>query len=276
MPPVGAYVSALSVVSDRRTALCQLPLYVHPAIHEAHQDSTSSSTARTSTARGTGRCDRCQTSENDAESPARSSPSAQVAMSCPSSGRSLRMARASGTGDREHRAVVEPPNPGHDVAVVEPEAQLAADRHRAAQALDEAQNEVLVGPRVHRVDRPAPTRCRSRSRSRAPASRPGSDGDWRGSRRSGDLPEAVFLVAEQSREDRAGVEPRQAEPVDRSVPADQRRRMGVPDERVVLDALRHPTSRTVVVDSATTSARPAAESGSVRLARAGRGSFTSP
>uniref|UniRef100_A0A942T1T1 Uncharacterized protein n=1 Tax=Neobacillus citreus TaxID=2833578 RepID=A0A942T1T1_9BACI len=51
-------------------------------------------------------------------------------------------------------------------------------------------------------------------------------------------PVAVGLVAEQRREDRRAVEPRQAGPVDRAVPSDQDRRVGVADERVVLDAVR--------------------------------------
>ena len=50
-----------------------------------------------------------------------------------------------------------------------------------------------------------------------------------------DQPAAVLLGAEQRSEDRPGVEPGYAQPVDRPVAADQRRRLGVADDRVILD-----------------------------------------
>ena len=49
-------------------------------------------------------------------------------------------------------------------------------------------------------------------------------------------PAAVLGVAEQRGEAGAGVEPRQAQPVDRPVAADQRGGLAVADQRVVLDA----------------------------------------
>src|SRR5262249_55073733 len=54
-----------------------------------------------------------------------------------------------------------------------------------------------------------------------------------------DAPVAVILGAEQPGEARGRVEPGQAEPVDRAIPADQRRGLHVADERVVLDQSRH-------------------------------------
>ena len=54
-----------------------------------------------------------------------------------------------------------------------------------------------------------------------------------------DRPVAVLGVAEERREDGAGVEPRHAEPIDRPVPADQRGRLAVADQGVVLNAGRH-------------------------------------
>ena len=59
--------------------------------------------------------------------------------------------------------------------------------------------------------------------------------DWAG---RGDQPAAVFFGPEQSSEDRAGVEPGHAEPVDRPVAADQRRGLGVADDRVILNGQR--------------------------------------
>ena len=55
----------------------------------------------------------------------------------------------------------------------------------------------------------------------------------------GDPPGAVVLGPEQRREARGRVEPRQAEPVDRSVLADQRRGAQVADDAVILDRQRH-------------------------------------
>ena len=54
-----------------------------------------------------------------------------------------------------------------------------------------------------------------------------------------DLPATVVLVAEDRGEAGSGVEPGQAEPVDRAVPADQRRGVLVTDDGVVLDRQRH-------------------------------------
>src|SRR4030095_12130641 len=58
----------------------------------------------------------------------------------------------------------------------------------------------------------------------------------------GDLPEAVVLGPEQGGEARRCIETRQAEPVDRSVRADQGDGVGVTDQRVVLDAQSHEVS----------------------------------
>ena len=52
-------------------------------------------------------------------------------------------------------------------------------------------------------------------------------------------PAAVVARAEQGGEDRPRIEPRQAEPVDRSVLADQRRRLAVADQGVVFDPQGH-------------------------------------
>ena len=54
-----------------------------------------------------------------------------------------------------------------------------------------------------------------------------------------ELPAAVVLGAEEGREAGGGVEARQAQPVDRPVPADQRRGVPVADQRVVLDGQGH-------------------------------------
>src|SRR5207248_2307911 len=55
----------------------------------------------------------------------------------------------------------------------------------------------------------------------------------------GDQPAPGRFPVEEGREHGAGIEPRQAEPVDRSVPPDERGGTGVADERVVLQRQSH-------------------------------------
>jgi hypothetical protein len=55
-----------------------------------------------------------------------------------------------------------------------------------------------------------------------------------------DVPSTVRLGPEQLRETRGGIESRQAQPVDRTVEADQRRSVHVADQSIVFDAESHP------------------------------------
>ena len=48
--------------------------------------------------------------------------------------------------------VVDAPHPGHDLAVVEADHELGAHRHRALDALDDADDVGRVAPRRHEVD----------------------------------------------------------------------------------------------------------------------------
>src|SRR5438132_694834 len=52
-------------------------------------------------------------------------------------------------------------------------------------------------------------------------------------------PPPARLVTEEGREARSGVEPRETEPIDRSVATHQRRGVRVADHRVVLERKRH-------------------------------------
>ena len=54
-----------------------------------------------------------------------------------------------------------------------------------------------------------------------------------------DQPAAVFVAAEQCRKAGVGIECRPAQPVDRSVAPDQRRRLAIADQSVVFDPVRH-------------------------------------
>ena len=139
------------------------------------------------------------------------------------------------TGDgREH--ALEVAHPGDDVAVAEPQPQLAAHGDLSRDALDDADD---VGGLVtfrHEVDdpdgpvRPGPLRLEHHRVAAVATARAGAAGLRR------QPPVAVVLGAEQGREHCFRVEPREAQPVDRPVAADQAGGQPVGDERVVLDA----------------------------------------
>src|SRR5438094_84191 len=87
-------------------------------------------------------------------------------------------------------------------------------------------------------------------------------------------PASVLLVAEERGEARAGIEAREAQPVDGPVAADEGGGLGVADERVVLDATGHRArSVTRVGDSAATSTASAAPGCVLLLERAHGYSF---
>ncbi len=143
-----------------------------------------------------------------------------------------------GAGHRDP-VVVGAPHPGHDPAVVEAQPQLPGHLHRAAQTLhDPDQSRVAVALR-HEVDHPngpgggLPVTLQHQRAVQvaAPRALPGPGGR--------EPPAAVPLVAEQCGEATGGVETGQAEPVDRSVPADQSGGLQVPDQAVVLDPSCH-------------------------------------
>ena len=123
---------------------------------------------------------------------------------------------------RDHRAIVEADHP------------LVPHPHRAAHAHDPAYDvgpAVAAGHQVGEADDPGAGRERR------------LQGGGRADIAAADvvlldraeLPVTVLLGAEQRREARRGVEARQAQPVDRSVAADQGARLPVADQGVLLD-----------------------------------------
>src|SRR5215208_2956352 len=74
-----------------------------------------------------------------------------------------------------------------------------------------------------------------------------------------DQPPPVTLVAQQRGEAGPRIEAREAEPVDRAVAADQRGRVRVADERVLLDPLRHEAPQRTI-SSARSGGQPRATS----------------
>ena len=128
-------------------------------------------------------------------------------------------------------------HPRNPRPVVQPEDQLDAHGDGAALTLDHPDegvrldrhavgqhDDTLVGLELGLEDQ--------RARPVAPAH--GAHGD-----RRRDLPPAVLDRPEESGKAGRRVEARNAEPVDGAVPADEGRRLAVPDDRVVLDAQRH-------------------------------------
>ena len=130
-------------------------------------------------------------------------------------------------------------DPRNRVGVVEPDAEHLLHAHGAA---DAAHPSHQIGPPVavrHEVDDldlaglGLPARHQHEGVGLVLARRAalGADG--------GEPPMTVLLVAEQGAERRRRVEPRQAQPVDAAVRADERAGVTVADERVVLDRQGH-------------------------------------
>ena len=145
--------------------------------------------------------------------------------------------QANRIGTRHGRdAVARAAHPRHDGAVVEPDDQLGSHRDLAADALDQTNDVGIEATGRHAVGEPhdpgvgfelgleherpvaIPAPCLPHGVAR------------------GDEPAAMLGRSEQCSEARARVEPREAEPVDRPVAADQRGRLRVSDEGVVFDA----------------------------------------
>ncbi len=129
-------------------------------------------------------------------------------------------------------------HPRHDRSVVEAHDQVHVHLDDPAAALDHTEDRGVLGSHGHEVDDGDGPRRRhvlglEHERVLAIAT-----GGRRLARRC-DEPASVLGFAEQGGEGRARVDPRSAPPVDRATSLDQRHRVGVPDDRVVLDAASH-------------------------------------
>src|SRR5690349_2043863 len=96
IPPVGANVSAFSVISERRTADWYRPSYVQPAIQLVPHACVSAIIWRTASGGGVGWWDGYHVSENGTDWPVATSKSANVARSWLSMGAVVRSVTASG------------------------------------------------------------------------------------------------------------------------------------------------------------------------------------
>ena len=136
--------------------------------------------------------------------------------------------------DRDER-VVDAPDPRDDPAEVEPDHELGAHLDLAGEAFDDADDVGRAPARRHEVDHadaPAGELVHRLEDERVVAVAP-----RRPHRRSGrrEQPASVILGAEEGGEAGARVEAREATPVDGAVAADERHRLEVADQPVVLD-----------------------------------------
>ncbi len=144
-----------------------------------------------------------------------------------------------GPGDGAQRAVLHAGDPGNDRAEAEAQHELEMHRDAAAFADHQAhQGRVLVALR-HEVDE----RDHALVGLEAGLENKGvglvAPGDARPGVARGDQPASVLRGPEQRRKAGLGVESRPAQPVDRTVLADQRGRPAVTDERIIFDAGGH-------------------------------------
>ena len=136
-----------------------------------------------------------------------------------------------------------PVDPGHDGTVIESDPELHAQTDPAAQALDNAHDIPALAREGHEVDDANASFLgvefgfEHEAVAAVPAPYPARSGD--GSQQ----PASVLRPAEKCGETGPRVESRQAEPIDGAVAADQRGRVAIADQGVVLDRQRHRNSQ---------------------------------
>ncbi|GJE46333.1 hypothetical protein AEGHOMDF_5536 [Methylobacterium soli] len=143
-----------------------------------------------------------------------------------------------GPGDGAQVAPLVAGNPGDGRAVVEAQRQIHPHGDPPVHTLDEADQVRAVADRhvVGDQDFALPGRVAGLEDEGAVAVASAGLDVLRHGR---ETPEAVLWRAEQRGEAGGGVEVRKAQPVDAALPADQRGRVAIADERVILDPGRH-------------------------------------
>ena len=133
--------------------------------------------------------------------------------------------------------------PRHDRSVVETDDQFHVHPYLAAESLDDAYEIRFAVARCHEVDDSHVTgiSCEVGLENQRVGAIPASGGD--DFRVGTNQPATVLRRAEQRREAGAGVEVRQAQPINGAVAPDKRRGLRVADEAVIFDAERHERAR---------------------------------
>ena len=197
--------------------------------------------ARRRCARGGGSCDGYHVSTNGTRSPGSHRRTRRRCGSPrPTSSTGVREQSASGPAIGEHarrRAGAPTARPRRSRSGCTSSIRI---RTRPLDALDDAHDVGRLAARRHEVDQPDGALGASRARSRGPACRRGSGGGSPDLARRARAPAAVLGVAERAPRSRrpsrsAGSSSQSIDPSRR----DERRRLEVADERVVLDALGH-------------------------------------
>ena len=132
-------------------------------------------------------------------------------------------------------SVLQPRHPRHGRAVVEAEGEIEPHRHFTAAALDDTDQRGIAGGGGHEVDQcdAAVLGVEHGLQDQRAGTILAADPDRSIVRR--DPPPPVVRLADQGREARRTVEPRQAQPVDRAVAIDQCSATAIADQRVILD-----------------------------------------
>ncbi len=141
--------------------------------------------------------------------------------------------------DRAQRSVLEPRDPGHDGAIPEAQHQLAAHRDPPALADHQPDHVRMAAAQRHEIDEGDGALARFEARfedQRAVAVAPRHA---RPAVPRCNPPASVVLAAQERGKAGVGIEARPAQPVDRAVASDQRGRLAVADQGVVLDAGGH-------------------------------------
>src|SRR5688500_13114035 len=134
---------------------------------------------------------------------------------------------------------VQPSHPRHDRAVIESEDKLHLHRYLASDPLHDPNQVWLAMTRRHEVNDPrCPRRCFERRFEYQGVGTVASLTDDFGGRWTHG-PAAVTRIAQKCLEAGAGVEPREAEPVDRSIAPDEGGGLCVTNQAIVFYTQRH-------------------------------------
>ena len=153
------------------------------------------------------------------------------------------VAEAVGSRDRDDVAL-EALHPRDDLPEVEANHQLGAHLDLAGETLDDPHDLRRPRARRHEVDQAHAAACRLDHRLEDQRVVPVAAGHPLGLGSRREQPPPVLRRPEDRGEARPGIESRKAAPVDRSLPSDERRRLKVPEQCVVLNRRHfHPLSR---------------------------------
>ncbi len=140
-------------------------------------------------------------------------------------------------GNRKQRAILGSPDPGDIDAEAEADHQLHLQLHLTRDPAHQPDDVGGVAARRHEIDQRDNAVCGLETRLQDQRIVPVAAGGFCDLFRRRDQPSAVPVGAEQGRKTGIGIERGPAQPVDRSVAADQRRGLAIADQSIVFDSL---------------------------------------